>query len=197
MAGAAVAALGVATVSGAGRGVLAAVGAADGSGFALGVAAGEAAAVAVGTGVAGTVGAGVGGALVGGGGAVGTGVGGTVGVGVGCGAWTVMVPVIDAWIAQWYAYVPAFANVIVLLVAPAPITPVSNAPGVLDVAVWAVVSAFDQVMDSPGAMVALGGVNAKLRIVTVWLSPSAAFGSSTAAATMIRAIRMRLFRRIG
>ncbi len=174
MAGAALAALGLAWVRSDGRGVPAAVGA----------------------GVAGTVGAGVGGGLVGVGGTVGTGVGGTVGTGVGCGAWTMIVPVIEGWIEQRYAYVPAFANVIVLL-APTAITPVSNAPGVLDVAVWAVPSAFDQVMDSPGAMVALWGMNAKLRIVTVWLIPSAAFGSSTAAAATIRATPMRLFRRIG
>ena len=77
------------------------------------------------------------------------------------------------------------------------IGPVSNAPGVLDVAVWVVPSAFDQVMDSPGAMVAPAGRKAKPRIVTVWLRPSAAFGSSTAAATTIRATPMRLFRRIG
>lgn len=83
------------------------------------------------------------------------------------------------------------------LLAPTGITSVSNAPGVLDVAVWAVLSAFVQVMDSPAAMVALGGRNAKPRIVTVWLSPSAAFGSSTAAATTIRATPMHLFRRIG
>ena len=80
-----------------------ALGAAEGIGLALGadgVPAEEATAVAVGAGVAGTVGTGVGGALVGGGGAVGTGVGGTVGTGVGCGAWTVIVPVIDGWIEQ-------------------------------------------------------------------------------------------------
>ena len=85
----------------------------------------------------------------------------------------------------------------IVLLAPTAITLVSNAPGVFDVAVWAVTSAFDQVMASPGAMIAPGGMNAKPRIVTVWLSPSAAFGSSTAAATTIRVTPMRLFRRIG
>ncbi len=74
----------------------------------------------VGAGVGGGVGAGVGGG--GGGGGVGTG----VGAGVGAGPPTRTVPVMNEWIAQWYANVPAARITIVL--EPLEKAPVSHAP---------------------------------------------------------------------
>lgn len=91
-------------------------------------------------------------------------------------------------------YVPALAKLTVLF-APGAIEPVSNAP-VSDVAVCATGSAFCQVMFSPGAIVALGGAKAKLRMATVWLAPSAAFGSTASSAMIVQARRNGLLRRI-
>jgi len=81
------------------------------------------------------------------------------------------------------------------LLAPAGIEPVSNAP-VSDVAVCATGSAFRQLMVSPGAIVTAGGAKAKLWMVTVWLAPSAAFGSTASSAMIVQARRNGLLRRI-
>jgi hypothetical protein len=162
-----------------------AVGDAVAEGDAVGLALGDGTGLAVAVSTGGAVGCGVGGA-------VGRGVGGAVGGGVGAGApWTVTVPVIEGWFAQWYAKVPAAANV-TLLLAPAAIWPVSKAP-VFDVAVWAIPSALRQVIVSPGAMVAGLGTNVKFWIVTVWLTPSAAPGTSARIATTTDRTPMRLF----
>ena len=95
-------------------------------------------------------------------------------------------------------YVPAVAKLTVLLVAPGAIEPVSNATGApaSDVAVCATGSAFCQVMFSPGEIVAVGRAKAKLRMATVWLAPSAAFGSRASAAMTVNARRNGLLRRI-
>ena len=152
--------------------------------------------LALGAHVEGAVGTAVGGGV---GGAVGTGVGGEVGAGVGgtgvAGPWTTMVPFIDGWIEQWYAYVPASANGMVLLVVPAAIWPVSNAP-VSDVAVWASGSAFCHVMLSPVPMIVFTGANAKFRMATVWLAPNAVFGTTATIAMTSPARRMQCLRRI-
>lgn len=174
------------------------MGAGEGSGVGAGEADADGVGLGLGAGVGGALGAAVGAAVGGGvGGGVGTGVGGAVGAvgtGVGGAPWTVIVPVIVGWIEQWYAYVPALANGTVLL-APAPIGPVSNAP-VSDVAVWANPSAFCQVMRSPGAMLVFTGTNVKFRMTTVWLTPSAAPGSIATIARTRTVRRTRLLRRL-
>ena len=169
-----------------------------GAGVARGVGVGEADAEGVGLALGADVGGAVGTAVGGGvGGAVGTGVGGEVGVGgTGvAGPWTTMVPFIDGWIEQWYAYVPASGNGMVLLVAPAAIWPVSNAP-VSDVAVWASGSAFCHVMLSPVPMIVFTGANPKFRMTTVWLAPNAVFGTTATIAMTSPARRMQCLRRI-
>ena len=150
--------------------------------------------LALGAHVEGAVGTAVGGGV---GGAVGTGVGGEVGVGgTGvAGPWTTMVPFIDGWIEQWYAYVPASANGMVLLVVPAAIWPVSNAP-VSDVAVWASGPTFCHVMLSPVPMIVFTGANAKFRMATVWLAPNPVFGTTATIAMTSPARRMQCLRRI-
>ncbi len=166
-------------------------------GVGLAVTDGEGLGLALGVGVAVAVGAGVG---VGWGG----GVGGTVGRGVGTGVGgavvgvvprTTMVPFIVGWIEQWYANVPATANATVL-VPPATICPVSaNAP-LSDVAVWANGSMFRQVMLSPTLIVAVGGMNEKFWMTTVWLAACATFGRRPQSAMTIATTRTRPVRRI-
>jgi hypothetical protein len=134
---------------------------------------GDAVAASVGGAVGGLVGGAVGGAVgaavgaavrtgvgsgVDGGGVVGGAVGGGVGAGVFV-AMTVTVPVMNAWIAQWYANVPALAKVIEPE-PPAAMTPVSQVP-VFEVAVWLNASALVHLTASPARIVVDGGLNAE------------------------------------
>lgn len=147
-------------------------------------------AVAVGAAVNGTTvgGGGVGraagtrvGAAVGG--AVGRGVGGGVGgaVGAGVAPATVTLPRMNAWTAQWYANVPAPANVTDRL--PLAKTPVSNAP-VSDVAECETPpSSFVHVTVSPTFTVADAGMKEKLRIRTDALAASAERTAATTSAS--------------
>src|SRR6478672_3628876 len=75
---------------------------------------------------------------------------------------TVIVPVIDEWILQWYGNDPAVENVAVP-VPLLPIVPVSNDPSSA-VAVCAVASEFDHVTVSPTVTVMLDGENANPEI---------------------------------
>jgi hypothetical protein len=168
--------------AGVGTGVVLVVGAALGLAIATAVAVGAA---VVGAGVGDAVGAAVGatvGARVGA--AVGTSVGasvaGAVGATVGGGvggavvataAWTVTVPCMYGWIAQWYSNVPAVPKATVLL-APGSSKAVSKPP-LFDVAVCASPPAFRQVTPSPAFTVTFAGEKLKSSIVTVWLAASA------------------------
>jgi hypothetical protein len=109
--------------------------------------------------------------------AAGGGVGAT-GAGVGGGgggvAWvcTAMVPVIDGWMLQWYAKVPAFRNTKVN-VPPRVSGPLSHAPDVA-VVVCEAPSMFVHVTLSPTFTVSDAGVNAKFWIVTARAAASGA-----------------------
>ena len=107
-----------------------------------------------------------------------------------------MVPCIVRWIEQWYANVPATANATVLVPPPAPICPVSNPPGVSDVAVWTKGSMFRQVMPSPTLIVVVGGTNEKFWMTTFWLAACATFGRRPQSAMTIATTRTRPVRAI-
>lgn len=171
-------------------------------GDALGAGVGLGVAVGLGDAEGAIVGGAVGGSV---GGAVGGGVGGGVGrgAGVGCGGGavgagpsTVIVPFMNVWKVQWYAYVPAAVKGIVLPPCGA-IAPVSNAP-VSDVAVCSSGSLFSQLTPSPTLIVTLGGANAKLWMVTVWIAaqagmardaPTSAIAAATKKKARVRRIR--------
>lgn len=125
----------------------------DGKAWVVGVG-GRVGMIAVGTAVGGTL---VGGMLVGG-----TVVGGiAVGATVGAAAVTTMVPFMNVWILQWYAYVPACVKVLVN-VFPEVNMPESQElgdPPISDVAVWAVAPWLDHVNDVPTGTVIVPGEN--------------------------------------
>ena len=130
-----------------------------------GVAVGEAVGEAVGGAVSASVGAGVAGGAVGAtvGGAVRTDVGGGAVGGGGAGvlaARTTTVPFMNAWIAQWYANVPAVMKVNAAD-PPARITPVSQSPPSA-VAVWLMGSALVHRTVSPTRTVVDGGLKDEL-----------------------------------
>jgi len=77
---------------------------------------------------------------------------------------TVIVPVIDEWILQWYGNDPAVENVAVP-VPLLPIVPVSNDPSSA-VAVWACASEFVHVIVSPTVTVIFRGENENPEIAT-------------------------------
>ena len=169
-----------------------------GLGLELGVAVGlgDAVGAIVGGALGGRVGGAVGGG-VGGGVGRGVGVGGGGGAVVGAGPITVIVPFMNVWKVQWYAYVPAAVNASVLPPWGA-IAPVSNAP-VSDVAVCSSGSLFSQLTLSPTLIVTFAGTNVKFWMVTVWIAAQAgmvrdALARTTAAAT--RSARVSRVRRI-
>jgi hypothetical protein len=159
-----------ATALGDGDTVRVSTAAAVGDGLAVGVGvAGGVVAASVGAAVGGAAGAAVGGAVrtgvgSGAGGGVGCCVGGAVGGAVGGGvggggvlaARTTIVPFMAAWMSQWYANVPATANVIDRE-PPASITPVSHAL-VSAVAVWLNGSRLVHLTVSPTLTVVDGGL---------------------------------------
>jgi len=123
----------------------------DGAAVALRLGDGDAVGLGLGAGLGDAAGGGVGAAV---GGSVGAAVGAGVGVGravVATGPITMIVPLIEGWIEQWYPYMPAAPNEIVLF-PDAGIGPVSNAP-VSDVAVCVSGSLLIQVMASPTLIV--------------------------------------------
>lgn len=91
--------------------------------------------------------------------------------------------------------VPTTTNGFAALLWPGGIVPVSNSPGVSDVAVWATPSTrFCQVTVSPGLIVA--GANVKFWIATVRPAASAVTASESASATNRMTTRAAVLRPI-